>query len=104
MEVLALDPAQRESQSTFRGWVDSLVEPWLITVAIAKSDLDDPVEMSRIGLDGVRIEWALQFTYTPLFFIDREGSPHVGLAYWRVYHEPLTMHSRQASAGRCFGC
>ena len=104
MEVLALDPAQRESQSTFCGWVESLVEPWLISVAIAKSDLDDPVEMSRIGPEGVRIEWARQSTHTALFLIDREGSPHVGLAYWRVYHEPLTMHFRQASAGRCFGC
>jgi hypothetical protein len=81
MEVLALGPAQRESQSTFRSCVESLVEHRLITVAIAKSDLGDPVEMSRIGPDGVRIEWAMLFTPTPLFFIDREGSPHVGFAY-----------------------
>ena len=38
------------------------------TVALAK--------VSASGPDGVRLEWALSFTPTPLFFIDWRDSPH----------------------------
>jgi hypothetical protein len=47
----------------------------LLTVAITKSPLDDPVPMSRVRADGVRLEWELEFTSTPLFFIDWKDTP-----------------------------
>ena len=47
----------------------------MITIAIAKSRLSHPVAMSRVRPDGVRLEWELEFTATPLFFIDWKDSP-----------------------------
>jgi hypothetical protein len=31
--------------------------------------------MSRVRADGLRLEWELEFTSTPLFFIDWKDSP-----------------------------
>lgn len=82
LEVLALDPGQPGvARGTLAAQVASLDVPALINLAIARAPLDDPVTMSRVRPDGVRLEWALAFTETPLFFIDWMGSPHpsVGL-------------------------
>ncbi len=75
LKVLAFDPAQSDARSPLRAEVEALFEPRLLTVAIAKQKLDHPVPMSRVGPDGVRREWAVQLTRTPVFFIDCAGSP-----------------------------
>ena len=75
LEVLALDPAQAGAQSRFVDLVRGREVPALVTVAVAKSRLKDPIEMSRVRPDGVRLEWAVEFTGTPLFFIDWGTSP-----------------------------
>ena len=75
LEVLALDPEQPDTSSPISAQVRTLMTPELLTVAIAKSDLTKPVPMSRVLPDGVRLEWELEFTDTPLFFIDWKDTP-----------------------------
>ena len=75
LEVLALDPEQPDASSPISAQVSTLLSPTLLTVAIAKSDLTNPVPMSRVLPDGARLEWELEFTMTPLFFIDWKGTP-----------------------------
>ena len=75
LEVLALDPEQDDVHRPWNEHVRSLRSPELLTVAIAKTPLDDPVPMSRVRADGVRLEWELEFTSTPLFFIDWKDTP-----------------------------
>ena len=76
LEVLALDPGQPGTRGVLAGLVASMEEPALLTVAVASSDLADPIAMSRTRPDGVLLEWRLSFTSTPLFFIDWGNSPH----------------------------
>src|SRR5262249_11351599 len=75
LEVMAYDPAQEERSSRFAELVRGRDIPALVTVAIAKRDLDDPVPMSRLRPDGTSLSWCVQFTSTPLFFIDWLDSP-----------------------------
>ena len=75
LEVLALDPDQGDMTSAISEQIRSLREPILLTVAVAKSDLEHPVPMSRTTPEGTRLEWALEFTSTPLFFIDWKDCP-----------------------------
>lgn len=75
LEVLALDPEQPGVRSQLSEQLDSLITPALLTIAVARSDLPNPVPMSRVRADGIRIEWELSFTSTPLFFIDWKDSP-----------------------------
>lgn len=75
LEVLSLDPEQAGTSSALSTQIEALQTPVLLTIAVAKPDLEQPVPMSRIRADGVRLEWELQFTATPLFFIDWKGSP-----------------------------
>jgi hypothetical protein len=75
LEVLALDPEQPDTPSPISAQLRTLMTPELLTVAIAKSDLANPVPMSRVRPDGVRLEWELEFTDTPLFFIDWKDTP-----------------------------
>ena len=75
LEVLALDPAQREIASPLREQVRPLRVPKLLTLAVARTHLNHPVPMSRVRADGVRIEWELEFTSTPLFFINWKDTP-----------------------------
>jgi hypothetical protein len=42
---------------------------------IAKQNLSKPFSMSRVRADGVVLNWDLEFTSTPLFFIDWKNSP-----------------------------
>jgi hypothetical protein len=49
--------------------------PALVSLAVAKAHLHHPVSMSRVRADGVRLEWELEFTGTPLFFIDWKQTP-----------------------------
>ncbi|HYD09424.1 MAG TPA: VOC family protein [Acidimicrobiales bacterium] len=78
LEVLALDPDQADvARGPLAEEVAGCAEPRLLTLAVATTDLPgDPVAMSRVRPDGVRLEWALSFTPTPLFFIDWRDSPH----------------------------
>ena len=76
LEVLALDPAQPAGRGALGALVAAMDEPALLTVAVASSELADPVPMSRTRPDGVLLEWRLSFTSTPLFFIDWLQSPH----------------------------
>lgn len=79
LEVLALDPAQHvDSPSMLRSQLGRLVAPELMTVAVGRAPLAAGVAMSRVRPDGVRLEWELEFTDTPLFFIDWKGSPRPG--------------------------
>jgi hypothetical protein len=75
LEVLALDPAQKGASSPLSERVAGLAAPALVTLAVATSGLRNAVPMSRVRPDGVRLEWELEFTSTPLFFIDWKGSP-----------------------------
>jgi hypothetical protein len=75
LEVLALDPEQPDTSSPISAQLSTLMTPKLLTVAIAKSDLTNPVPMSRVRPDGVRLQWELEFTATPLFFIDWKDTP-----------------------------
>jgi hypothetical protein len=70
LEVLAVDPEQSDNSSPLRQQIESMRTPTLLTIAVAKSALERPVPMSRVRTDGVRLEWELEFTSTPLFFID----------------------------------
>ena len=78
LEVLALDPAQSPDSSPVSQELAALDIPMLRTVAIAKSPLTHPVAMSRTRPDGVRLEWELEFSSTPLFFIDWKETPRPG--------------------------
>lgn len=75
LEVMSFDPAQEERSSRFADLVRGRDAPALVTLAIAKTDLDDPVSMSRLRPDGTVLSWRVQFTSTPLFFIDWLDSP-----------------------------
>jgi hypothetical protein len=70
LEVLSFDPEQEKRSSMFAEFVVGRDIPALVTLAIAKADLDDPVPMSRLRPDGTHLSWRVQFTSTPLFFID----------------------------------
>lgn len=73
LEVLAIDPAQEVPLSPLAA---GLAAPVLQTICVRLDRIDDGVAMSRVTPDGVRLEWALRFTETPLFFIDWRDSPH----------------------------
>ena len=75
LEVLALDPAQPRATSWLADQIRALSSPILLTLAVAKSDLRNAVPMSRVRPDGVLLEWELEFTSTPLFFIDWKDCP-----------------------------
>jgi hypothetical protein len=75
LEVLALDPAQGNVSSPVSEQVRALTSPMMLTVAVARTPLNNPVQMSRVRADGSRLEWELEFTSTPLFFIDWKDSP-----------------------------
>jgi len=75
LEVLALDPNQAGTSSPLSKLVSSLTKPTLLTVAIAKTDLEHPFSMSRVRADGVHLAWELELTSTPLFFIDWKDCP-----------------------------
>ena len=75
LEVLALDPDQAVPTSGLGGLVARLDEPTLVTLAVARRGLVHPIAMARTRPDGVRLEWELEFTGTPLFFIDWKGAP-----------------------------
>jgi len=75
LEVLAVDPDQPETRFPLRELLKDLIEPRVVTVAIAKRNLDKPVPMSRVRSDGVLLEWSVEFTSTPVFFIDWKDSP-----------------------------
>ena len=75
LEVLAIDPGQAGASSWFLKQVESLPTPAVLTIAVARSGLERPVPMSRVRADGVRLEWEVEFTSTPLFFINWKESP-----------------------------
>jgi hypothetical protein len=75
LEVLALDPERGRVSSRVSEQVRTSTSPRLLTVAIARTHLHSPVHMSRVRADGLRLEWELEFTSTPLFFIDWKDSP-----------------------------
>jgi hypothetical protein len=75
LEVLAPDPAQPGARSWLSDQVSALTAPVLLTLAVARTDLRDAVPMSRVRPDGVLLEWELEFTSTPLFFIDWKNCP-----------------------------
>jgi hypothetical protein len=76
LEILALDPGQPGVRGDLATQVASLDTPQLLTVAVGATELEHPVAMTRVRPDGVRLEWSLSFTSTPLFFIDWGVSPH----------------------------
>ena len=75
LEVLALDPEQAATSSPISEQIKILTAPKLLTFAVARSDLRKPVPVSRVRADGVRLEWEIEFTSTPLFFIDWKDCP-----------------------------
>jgi hypothetical protein len=75
LEVLALDPGQPDVSIPWCDRLRAMTTPALVTLAVARSPLSDPVPMARVRADGVRMEWELQFTETPLFFIDWKQAP-----------------------------
>jgi len=83
LEVLALDPDQAGTSSAWSEQIRRLRTPTLWTLAVAKP-LQDGKLMSRLRSDGFRLEWEIEFTSTPLFFIDWKecprpaGLPHGG--------------------------
>jgi catechol 2,3-dioxygenase-like lactoylglutathione lyase family enzyme len=81
LEVLSLDPGQPARRGAWAEQVAAIDEPALINLAVARAPLDGAIAMSRVRPDGVRLEWELAFTSTPLFFIDWKDSEHpsVGL-------------------------
>lgn len=88
LEVLSFDPEQEGRTSKFAEFVVGHDVPALVTLAIAKADLDEPVPMSRLRPDGTLLSWRVQFTSTPLFFIDwldcprPSGLPDGGRLTW----------------------
>jgi hypothetical protein len=95
LEVLSFDPEQEERSSRFAEFVVGRDVPALVTLAIAKADLDDPVPMSRLRADGTLLSWRVQFTSTPLFFIDwldcprPTGLPDGGRLTWLSVTTPV---------------
>ena len=75
LEVLAIDPGQPNASSPLVEQLRPLDTPELLTIAGAASGLSHPIPMSRLRPDGVRLEWQLEFTSTPLFFIDWKDTP-----------------------------
>ena len=75
LEVLAPDPEQPTATSPLVEQLRALPTPELLTIAVATSGLSDPIPMSRLRPDGVLLEWQLQSTSTPLFFIDWQDTP-----------------------------
>lgn len=75
LEVLAPDPDQQGRSSRFADLARGREDPALVTLATARSDLDDPVPMSRRRPDGTSMSWQVQFTATPLFYIDWLDTP-----------------------------
>lgn len=75
LEVLALDPAQMGPSSPLSEQITGLTAPTLLTLAVARSNLENAVPMTRVRPDGVRLRWELEFTSTPLFFIDWKDCP-----------------------------
>lgn len=75
LEVLALDPAQASGTGDLAAQVAMMDEPRLFTLAV-RTTLPSGETMSRVRPDGVRLEWRLRFTNTPVFFIDWRDSPH----------------------------
>ena len=75
LEVLSLDPAQADVSSPWNEKLRTMRSPALLTVAVARAPLHHPVPMSRVRVDGVRLQWELEFTRTPLFFIDWKRVP-----------------------------
>ena len=75
LEVLALDPAQADVSIPWNEQLRAMLSPGLLTVAVARAPLHHPVPMSRLRADGVRLQWELEFTRTPLFFIDWKRVP-----------------------------
>lgn len=75
LEVLAPDPAQPTAASPVIAQLRGLAAPELLTIAIATSGLSSPIQMTRVRPDGVVLEWELEFTSTPLFFIDWKDTP-----------------------------
>lgn len=75
LEVLAPDPAQADVSVPWNEQLRAMAAPALLTVAVARSPLQHPVPMSRVRADGVRLQWELELTGTPLFFIDWKGAP-----------------------------
>ena len=75
LEVLALDSDQPGASSSLSDQIRALSSPILLTLAIAKTDLRNAVPMSRLRPDGVLLDWELEFTSTPLFFIDWKDCP-----------------------------
>lgn len=74
LEVLALDPGQAKTSSPWSEQIRSLSTPRLWTLAVAKP-LQSGKPMSRVRSDGFRLEWEIEFTSTPLFFIDWKECP-----------------------------
>jgi catechol 2,3-dioxygenase-like lactoylglutathione lyase family enzyme len=95
LEVLALDPAQPGVGTPLAAQVAGLAVPALINLAIAVDDIaavvaelrtggvgcSDPIGMSRVRPDGVRLTWELAFPAgAPAFLIDWKGpNPSAGL-------------------------
>jgi hypothetical protein len=75
LEVLSLDPAQGDVSIPWNDRVRAMTSPALLSVAIGKTPLERPIPMSRLRADGFRLEWELEFTETPLFFIDWKAVP-----------------------------
>lgn len=75
LEVLALEPDQPGASSSLSDRIRALSSPVLLTLAIAKTNLRNAVPMSRLQPDGLLLEWELEFTSTPLFFIDWKDCP-----------------------------
>lgn len=75
LEVLSLDPEQRDVSIPWNERVRAMTSPALLTVAIGRTPLESPIPMSRLRADGVVLEWAVEFTTTPLFFIDWMQTP-----------------------------
>jgi hypothetical protein len=77
LEVIALDPEQGVvPELGFAPQIVDLASPALLTVCVRLPHIDDGIAMSRLRPDGVRLEWVLRFTDTPLFFIDWRDSEH----------------------------
>ena len=60
LEVLALDPGQPEVSIPWCERLRAMTHPALLTVAVARSPLSDPVPMALVRADGIRMEWELQ--------------------------------------------
>ena len=75
LEVLSLDPEQGDVSIPWNDRVRAMTSPALLAVAIGKAPLGRPIPMSRLRADGLRLEWELEFTATPLFFIDWKATP-----------------------------